>query len=42
MVEYGMFSQEEKIDVLLSRIMNMKSVIDDYRMILTQLVISCG
>lgn len=42
MVEYNMLSQEEKIDVLLSRIRNMKSVIDDYRMILTQLAISCG
>lgn len=41
MVEYNMLSQEEKIDVLLGRIREMKSVIDDYRMILTQLAISC-
>lgn len=42
MVEYNMLSQEEKIDVLLNRIRDMKSVIDDYRMILTQLAISSG
>lgn len=42
MVEYSMLPQEEKIDVLLNRIRNMKSVIDDYRMILTQLAISSG
>lgn len=42
MVEYSMLSQEEKIDVLLNRIRDMKSVIDDYRMILTQLAISSG
>jgi hypothetical protein len=42
MVEYNMLSQEEKIDVLLGRIREMKSVIDDYRMILIQLAISCG
>lgn len=41
MVEYNMLSQEEKIDVLLGRIREMKSVIDDHRMILTQLAISC-
>lgn len=37
----NMYSKEG-IDVLLKRIKEMKFVIDDYRMILAQLAISCG
>lgn len=42
MMENNNMYSKEGIDVLLKRIKEMKFVIDDYRMILAQLAISCG